>query len=126
MDKKAFIKYLSALLLFGLNGIVASNIALSSYEIVFLRTLIGSTLLMILFLLGKGKFHIATHKKDALFIILSGTAMGTSWMFLYEAYQQIGVSLASLLYYCGPVIVNGNALGVNHNIWGIICGAILG
>ena len=40
MDKKAFIKYLSALLLFGLNGIVASNIALSSYEIVFLRTLI--------------------------------------------------------------------------------------
>ena len=31
--------------------------------------------------------------------------MGASWMFLYEAYQQIGVSLASLLYYCGPVIV---------------------
>ena len=31
--------------------------------------------------------------------------MGLSWMFLYEAYQQIGVSLSSLLYYCGPVIV---------------------
>ncbi|MDF2533231.1 MAG: rhtA 2, partial [Clostridia bacterium] len=28
-----------------------------------------------------------------------------SWMFLYEAYQQIGVSIASLAYYCGPVIV---------------------
>ena len=26
-------------------------------------------------------------------------------MFLYEAYDQIGVSIASLLYYCGPVIV---------------------
>ena len=26
-------------------------------------------------------------------------------MFLYEAYQRIGVSMASLLYYCGPVIV---------------------
>ncbi len=26
-------------------------------------------------------------------------------MFLYEAYQQIGVSIASLTYYCGPVIV---------------------
>jgi len=31
--------------------------------------------------------------------------MGASWMFLYEAYQQIGVSIASLAYYCGPVIV---------------------
>jgi len=31
--------------------------------------------------------------------------MGASWMFLYEAYSQIGVSIASLAYYCGPVIV---------------------
>lgn len=31
--------------------------------------------------------------------------MGASWMFLYEAYQQIGVSVSSMLYYCGPIIV---------------------
>lgn len=154
MDKKAFIKYLSALLLFGLNGIVASHIALNSYEIVFLRTLIGSLLLIFLFLIGKGKFHIRLHKKDTCFIILSGVAMGTSWMFLYEAYQQIGVSLASLLYYCGPVIVmivspfifkekltapkiigfvtvllgiilvNGNAVAENNSIWGMFCGVM--
>ena len=48
-SEKAFLKYLSALLLFGLNGIVASHIAMSSYEIVFLRTLIGSILLISLF-----------------------------------------------------------------------------
>lgn len=56
MDKKALAKYLCALLLFGLNGIVASNIALDSYEIVFLRTMIGSILLILLFLLGKISF----------------------------------------------------------------------
>ena len=79
--------------------------------------------------------------------------MGTSWMFLYEAYQKIGVSLSSLLYYCGPVIVmilspiifnekltvpkvlgfvtvlvgiflvNGNAVG-KSNPWGLFCGAM--
>lgn len=154
MEKKAFIKYISALLLFGLNGIVASNISLSSYEIVFLRTLIGSVLLVLLFLIGKGKFHIKEYKKDTFFIVLSGVAMGTSWMFLYEAYQQIGVSLASLLYYCGPVIVmilsplifkekftlpkligfatvlvgivlvNGNATNDNGNNWGLLCGGL--
>ncbi len=153
MDKKAFLKYISALLLFGLNGIVASHIPLNSYEIVFLRTLIGSILLIILFLIGKGKFHIKEYKKDTVFIALSGIAMGTSWMFLYEAYQQIGVSLSSLLYYCGPVIVmilspiifsekltppkllgfatvlvgiflvNGNAVG-KSNPWGLFCGAM--
>lgn len=31
--------------------------------------------------------------------------MGGNWLFLYEAYQQIGVGTASLLCYCGPVIV---------------------
>lgn len=91
--------------MFGLNGIVASHISMNSYEIVFLRTLIGSILLILLFLIGKGKFHIRTNKRDTLFIVLSGIAMGASWMFLYEAYQQIGVSFSSLLYYCGPVIV---------------------
>ena len=154
MNSKAFIKYISALLLFGLNGIVASHIPMNSYEIVFLRTLIGSILLIALFLIGKGKFHIKEYKKDTLFIVLSGVAMGTSWMFLYEAYQQIGVSLSSLLYYCGPVIVmilsplifrekltapklfgfatvlvgiflvNGNATQSSSNPWGLFCGAM--
>lgn len=105
LDMMAFCKYLSALLLFGLNGIVASHIALSSYEIVFLRTMIGSLLLIVLFVLRKGKFHLRENRRDLRFIVLSGVAMGTSWMFLYETYQQIGVSYASLLYYCGPVIV---------------------
>lgn len=105
LNTSAYIKYLCALLLFGLNGIVASHIPLNSYEIVFLRTMIGSIMLIILFLAGKGKFHIKENRKDALFITLSGIAMGTSWMFLYEAYQQIGISFSSLLYYCGPVIV---------------------
>ena len=103
--KRAYTKYILALLLFGTNGIVASRIALSSYEIVLLRTMIGSLLLIALFLLNKGHFQFYRRKKDFLFLAISGMAMGISWMFLYEAYSQIGVSISSLLYYCGPVIV---------------------
>lgn len=140
--------------MFGLNGIVASHIAMSSYEIVFLRTLIGSVLRIAIFLISKGKFHIRSNKHDALFILLSGIAMGASWMFLYEAYQQIGVGFASLLYYCGPVIVmilsplifkdklttykvigfiivligivlvNGKTAATGNNTWGLFCGAM--
>lgn len=102
---KAFFKYILALLLFGSNGIVASRIDLNSYEIVLLRTLIGSLLLIAIFFLSRGKLTFWEHKKDFAFLVVSGIAMGTSWMFLYEAYTQIGVSIASLCYYCGPVIV---------------------
>ena len=102
---KSYFKYILALLLFGSNGVVASHIALTSYEIVWLRALIGSLFLIVLFLLSKGRFTFVQKKKDFLFLAISGAAMGISWMFLYEAYQQIGVSLSSLLYYCGPVIV---------------------
>ena len=103
--KKAYIKYILALLLFGSNGIVAGYIALNSYEIVFLRTLIGSLFLLVVFVISRQGFHIRTRKKDFCYLILSGFAMGASWMFLYEAYNQIGVSVATLAYYCGPVLV---------------------
>lgn len=152
-DKKAFIKYLIALLLFGSNGIVASQITIQSYDIVFLRTMIGSILLIAIFLISGGRFKLKEHKKDAIFITLSGIAMGTSWMFLYEAYRQIGVGVSSLLYYCGPVLVmilspilfkerltlpkvvgfavvfagvllvNGSAAG-ELNAWGLTCGGL--
>ena len=105
LDKKALMQYLSALLLSGLNGIVASRIPLNSYEIVFLRLLTGGAFLLALFLLGKGKFHIKEYKKEVLFIVLSGAAMGASWMFLYEAYKQIGVSLS--IYVGGNVFFYG-------------------
>ena len=150
-NKIPFLKYLLALFMFGTNGIVASHISLSSYEIVLLRTLIGSLLLIALFFLTGGRLTFFKEKKQSLFLAASGIAMGASWMFLYEAYAQIGVSIASLAYYCGPVIVmalspllfgekltlpkiigfaavvtgifliNGNADG-NLSKWGVFCG----
>lgn len=154
MNNKAFFKYIFALLLFGSNGIVASFINLSSLHIVLLRTLIGSILLIALFFVSGGRLTFYKHKGQFLFLAASSIAMGASWMFLYEAYARIGVGIASLLYYCGPVIVmalspllfkerlttnkiigflevvvgviliNGNALGSNADIFGIVCGLL--
>ncbi|WP_409015886.1 DMT family transporter [Anaerostipes caccae] len=103
--KKAYLKYFTALLLFGSNGIVASYILLNSYEIVFLRTLIGSLFLIAVFLFSGRKPQGFHDKKHILYITISGIAMGISWMLLYEAYKAVGVSIATLAYYCGPVIV---------------------
>ena len=102
---KAYAKYILALVLFGSNGVVASFITLTSYEIVFWRTLIGSLFLLILFIISRQKPRCFQNKRHLLFIAVSGAAMGLSWMFLYEAYVRIGVGVATLMYYCGPVIV---------------------
>ena len=101
----ALAKHLFSLLLFGSNGIVASRIALTSYEIVFLRCLLGSLLLGAIVLAARKPLGILREKRSALLIAASGMAMGASWMFLYEAFTQIGVSFATLTYYCGPVIL---------------------
>lgn len=105
MKQIDFCKYLFALLMFGSNGIVASRIELGSSQIVLLRTLIGSLFLSIVFLLSGRKFTFHRHKKQSVLLLISGMAMGASWMFLFEAYTRIGVGIASLLYYCGPIIV---------------------
>lgn len=103
--KRAYLKYIAALLLFGTNGIVANFVSLESYETVFWRTLIGSVILIAAFFLKGGKLTFYKKKKSFAFLFVSGVAMGASWIFLYEAYSKIGVGLSSLLYYCGPVIV---------------------
>ncbi|MDR3577020.1 MAG: DMT family transporter [Anaerolineaceae bacterium] len=84
---------------------MASKILLTSYEIVFTRTLIGSLCLVLIFLFLRQKVHFWKNRSHFLFLVISGAAMGASWMFLYQAYDLIGVSLATLAYYCGPVIV---------------------
>ena len=152
--KKDYVKYIVSLLMFGTNGIAASFISLSSYEIVLLRTLTGSLFLAALFFIKRQRITFLQNKRHFLFLVLSGIAMGASWMFLYEAYQQIGVSIASLAYYCGPVIVmalspllfrealtirkllgfatvlfglflvNGQLTGQGGNGWGLICGGM--
>lgn len=151
MKNGACIKYIIALLLFGSNGIVASRISMNSYEIVMFRTMIGSVLLIALYLFQYRRFTFYRRIKSFGFLAGSGMAMGISWIFLYEAYRQIGVGIASLGYYCGPVIVmavspvlfrerftkkklrgflavlvgiflvNGNALGEAHTGFGIFC-----
>lgn len=152
--KKTYFKYISALLLFGSNGVVISHIPLLSYQIVFLRTALGSIVLLMMFHLSKEKFTFFQNRRQFAFLVTSGIAMGSSGLFLYEAYNQIGVGIASLAYYCGPVIVmvlspflfhekltspkmigfltvlcgiflvNGQAFQEGKTAWGLFCGGM--
>jgi len=103
--RTAYFKYIFALLLFGSNGVVASHIQLNSYEIVLLRSVLGGAVLAAIYFLTGRKWTVLQHRKDGMYIALSGIAMALDWLLLFEAYQQIGVSLGMLINYCGPGIV---------------------
>ena len=83
------------MLLFGTNGIVASRITFSSddcHDQADARS--GSLFLVSLFVFSKQQLHCWRNKRHFLYLVVSGLAMGLNWMFLYEAYTQIGAQSA--------------------------------
>jgi drug/metabolite transporter (DMT)-like permease len=111
---KSYVKYILSLLIFGSNGIVASYILLSSSEIVFSRTIIGSLFLGLVFIFGRKRPQFEQIIGQWFYLLGSGISMGVSWIFLFEAYRLTGVSTATLAYYCGPVIVIAVAPFIFH------------
>ena len=104
--KNAYIKFILAAVIFGTNGIIASHIPLSSYEIVLTRTVLGGFFLLILATARRewGSLRRAS-RASLVWLVLSGLFLSGNWLFLYEAYQHIGVSLATLMCYCGPILI---------------------
>lgn len=104
-EKIAHLKYICALLLFGSNGIIAAQIPLTSTEIVVLRSFFGTVVLLVILAATRQKLTCLRRPRQAALVAVSGAAMGASWLLLYRAYELIGVSIATLLYYCGPIFV---------------------
>ena len=104
--QNAYIKFILAAVIFGTNGIIASHIPLSSYEIVLTRTVLGGFFLLILATARRewGSLRRAS-RTSLVWLVLSGLFLSGNWLFLYEAYQHIGVSLATLMCYCGPILI---------------------
>ncbi len=100
----SYIKYILAMLIFGTNGYLVAHISLASSQIVLLRTLIGGLLLTCLVLAGGG-FDRAAVRADWLPLLFGGAALGMNWIALFEAYRLLNVSLATLVYYVGPILV---------------------
>ncbi|MEA4946222.1 MAG: DMT family transporter [Oscillospiraceae bacterium] len=105
MGKKAdYIKFIGSMLIFGTNGLLVTNIALSSAQIVLTRTFFGS-LVLLLAVLAKKEVSLKQYKPDLVPVLISGVCLGANWVFLFEAYRYASVSIGTLVYYCGPIVV---------------------
>ena len=106
-DNKKYLSYgmyILSLLIFGTNGFYVSHISIESSQIVLMRTLIGGALLTCLVLFGGG-FDKDNVRKECVPLLLGGATLGLNWVTLFEAYRLLNVSLATLIYYVGPIFV---------------------
>ena len=96
--------YILSMLIFGTNGWVVSHISFQGAQIVLLRTLIGGAVLTALVLL-RGGFDREAVRAERVPLVLGGAALGFNWVALFEAYRLLNVSLATLIYYVGPMLI---------------------
>ena len=96
---------IAAMVVVGTIGIFVTYIPLPSSVIAFVRAVTGSLFLVIVMVAKKEKISWKTVKENGILLLLSGTALGFNWVFLFEAYHYTTVSVATLCYYMAPVFV---------------------
>ncbi|MCH6265895.1 DMT family transporter [Neobacillus citreus] len=102
---KSKIQFILSMIIFGTIGLVARNIDLFSSERALLSSFIGCIFLLLIFFVMKKKISWNVVKSNALFLILSGIALGGNWIFLYQSYDHTTIANATLGYYFAPVFV---------------------
>lgn len=106
MDRnQARIRYLTAVVLYGTIGLLLHYIDLPSEIVVLCRAVLG-TAFIAAYILWKGR-RPDRHaiRKNAKWLILSGICLGLNWIFLFAAYRQTTVAVASICNYTAPIIV---------------------
>ena len=97
--------FIISMLIFGSIGIIVRGIALSSAQIALIRGVIGSVFLIIAGLIMKKKPSTEAIRRNFIYLLLSGAALGFNWILLFEAYRNTSITNATFTYYLAPVIV---------------------
>lgn len=99
------VKLLTAMVIVGTLGIFVTYIPFSSSVIACARSVLGTMFILIVMGISRKKLDWDTVKENAVFLLLSGIALGFNWILLFEAYKYTTVAIATLCYYMAPVFV---------------------
>lgn len=102
---KYYLFVIFSMVTWGSLGVFVKNIPLSSVQISLARAAVGSLFLIIVYIIQKNKLDIKNVKRYLPHLIYSGFAIGFNWVLLFEAYNYVPVSVATLTYYCAPAFV---------------------
>lgn len=101
----ADLSFIIAMCIYGSMGIFVTNIHMSNIHIVLIRSGIGSLLLYMVLKIKKKSIFTSALRKNIIKMALCGISMGLASIFLFESYRLISVSVATLTYYLGPIML---------------------
>ena len=98
--------FLCSLVILSTNGIGANFVTnLTSGQLVFVRMVMGSVILLGAMLLSRQKFTFPVHRRSFVFQVLAGISNGLNYLFMFESYRLIGVSMTVIIEYTAPAII---------------------
>ncbi len=103
--KLAKLQVIVAMAIWGSIGLFVRDIPFSSAQIALVRGIIGCGFILIISLLRGQKINMKHIKANGWILIFSGIALGSNWIFLFQAYKYTSISNATICYYFAPVIV---------------------
>lgn len=101
----SILKLSVSMVIFGTIGLFVRYIPLSSALIALVRGIIGSIFLFGVMLVTRRKISPDAVKKNFIYLLLSGCAIGFNWILLFESYRYTSVAVSTLCYYTAPIIV---------------------
>ena len=121
--KRAELRFLSAMGIFGTIGIFVRYIPLSSSAVAFSRAVLGLAFLAAVMFFTKNKPDIIAIKRNLPLLLVSGAAMGFNWILLFESYKHTTVATATVCYYLAPLLLLlvSPLLGERLTVKNILC-----
>ena len=96
---------IASMVLFGTIGVFVRGIAMPSGVIAMVRGLLGAVFLLLAARVRGRRGGLASLRKHAALLLLSGLVLGLNWILLFEAYRYTTVATATVCYYLAPVLV---------------------
>lgn len=98
-------KYITSVVLYGTIGMFLRYVSLPSELVAMCRGIFGSIFILAFLAFRHTKPDGKAIKKNLKWLIISGICLGLNWIFLFAAYMETTVAIASLCNYMAPLIV---------------------
>ena len=98
-------KYALAVILYGTIGLFLRQVKLPSELVAMCRGVIGSLFIVGFLKIRGGALDRAAIRKNLRWLVISGVCLGLNWIFLFAAYTETTVAVASLCNYMAPILV---------------------
>ncbi|MDO5106745.1 MAG: DMT family transporter [Coriobacteriaceae bacterium] len=103
---RALALFLTAILIFGTNGVMVHMAGLPSSVIASVRGIIGAATLIVWARLRGNALSLAEVPRGELArIAVSGACIGFNWVLIFEAFRISSVAVSTVVYYIAPALV---------------------